>query len=82
MNLVITIRNAYILNINIYSIILASVMFTDLKNYKDLTKNFGSTKEGVTLLNTVFYHFDEVRKAYSGIERIKVNIFIFIYILC
>ncbi|KAJ3194396.1 hypothetical protein HK101_002794 [Irineochytrium annulatum] len=49
----------------------ASVMFADLKNYKEIAASLGSTREAVTLLNSVFHQMDEVRGMYKGLERIK-----------
>jgi class 3 adenylate cyclase len=50
---------------------LASVMFTDVKNYKSLITTLGSHADAVTLLNTLFHHMDELRKSYESLERIK-----------
>ncbi|KAJ3101354.1 hypothetical protein HDU97_001395 [Phlyctochytrium planicorne] len=49
----------------------ASVMFTDLKNYKQIQNNLGSTREAVSLLNAIFQQMDEIRLVYQGLERIK-----------
>ncbi|KAJ3330238.1 hypothetical protein HDU76_006134 [Blyttiomyces sp. JEL0837] len=49
----------------------ASIMFTDLKNYKEISESLGSKKDAVLLLNTIFHHMDQVRASYSGVERIK-----------
>ncbi|ORY43494.1 hypothetical protein BCR33DRAFT_766665 [Rhizoclosmatium globosum] len=49
---------------------LTSVMFADIKNYKDVSHTI-STRLGVNLLNTIFHHMDEVRNSFRNLERIK-----------
>ncbi|KAJ3211962.1 hypothetical protein HDU67_004155 [Dinochytrium kinnereticum] len=49
----------------------ASVMFTDLKNYKEIANSLGSTREAVSLLNAIFQQMDEIRIMYQGLERVK-----------
>ncbi|KAI9334082.1 adenylate and guanylate cyclase catalytic domain-containing protein [Obelidium mucronatum] len=49
---------------------LTSVMFTDIKNYKEVAQSI-STRHGVNLLNTIFHHMDNVRNEFKNLERIK-----------
>ncbi|KAJ1562331.1 hypothetical protein HK405_013403, partial [Cladochytrium tenue] len=50
----------------------ATIMFLDVKNYKDMAENLGSKRDSVILLNMIFLKIDEVIAKYPGIERIKV----------
>ncbi|KAJ3378557.1 hypothetical protein HDU84_007483 [Entophlyctis sp. JEL0112] len=49
---------------------MTSVMFTDIKNFKEIAHSI-STESGVSLLNTIFHHMDEVRTRFRNLERIK-----------
>ncbi|KAJ3038574.1 hypothetical protein HDV00_000504 [Rhizophlyctis rosea] len=49
----------------------ATVMFGDLKNFKEVAKHIGSTKEAVVLLNGIFQHMDKVIEEYSDLVKIK-----------
>ncbi|KAI8853450.1 hypothetical protein BC829DRAFT_429878 [Chytridium lagenaria] len=49
----------------------ASVMFTDLKNYKEIASTLGSTRETLSLLNIIFHQMDSIRLMYNGLERVK-----------
>ncbi|KAJ3071042.1 hypothetical protein HDU98_005893 [Podochytrium sp. JEL0797] len=51
---------------------LTSVMFTDIKNYKEVAHTI-STRTGCSLLNTIFHHMDEVRSNFKNLERIKAS---------
>ncbi|KAI8621490.1 hypothetical protein BC830DRAFT_1214717 [Chytriomyces sp. MP71] len=49
---------------------MTSVMFADIKNFKDLAHSI-SQKSAITLLNTIFHHMDEIRSGFRNLERIK-----------
>ncbi|KAI9103304.1 hypothetical protein DFS34DRAFT_646691 [Phlyctochytrium arcticum] len=49
----------------------ATVMFCDLKNFKEVTSTLGSTKEALTLLNGIFQHVDEAIEEFNDLSKIK-----------
>ncbi|KND00065.1 uncharacterized protein SPPG_04407 [Spizellomyces punctatus DAOM BR117] len=49
----------------------ASVMFCDLKNFKEVASTLGSTKDALALLNGIFQHVDEAIEDYSDVTKIK-----------
>ncbi|KAI8821973.1 uncharacterized protein EV422DRAFT_411261 [Fimicolochytrium jonesii] len=49
----------------------ATVMFGDLKNFKEVASTLGSTKEALTLLNGIFQYMDEAIEEYSDLTKIK-----------
>ncbi|KAJ3165769.1 Nitrogen permease regulator 2 [Geranomyces variabilis] len=49
----------------------ATVMFGDLKNFKEVASTLGSTKEALTLLNGIFQYMDEVIEEYEDLTKIK-----------
>ncbi|KAJ3019816.1 hypothetical protein HKX48_001743 [Thoreauomyces humboldtii] len=52
-------------------ILSATVMFGDLKNFKEVASTLGSTKEALTLLNGIFQYMDEVIEEYEDLTKIK-----------
>ncbi|KAJ3179110.1 hypothetical protein HDU87_003066 [Geranomyces variabilis] len=52
----------------------ATVMFGDLKNFKEVASTLGSTKEALTLLNGIFQYMDEVIEEYEDLTKIKVKL--------
>ncbi|KAJ3151861.1 Nitrogen permease regulator 2 [Geranomyces michiganensis] len=50
----------------------ATVMFGDLKNFKEVASTLGSTKEALTLLNGIFQYMDEVIEEYDDLTKIKM----------
>ncbi|TPX57202.1 hypothetical protein PhCBS80983_g03986 [Powellomyces hirtus] len=49
----------------------ATVMFGDLKNFKEVASTLGSTKEALTLLNGIFQYMDELIEEYDDLTKIK-----------
>ncbi|KAI9004684.1 hypothetical protein BC832DRAFT_615060 [Gaertneriomyces semiglobifer] len=49
----------------------ATVMFVDVRNFKEMTSTIGSTKDALTLLNGIFEYLDECVEQYPMITKIK-----------
>ncbi|KAI9337594.1 adenylate and guanylate cyclase catalytic domain-containing protein [Zopfochytrium polystomum] len=49
----------------------ATIMFMDLKNFKEISQTLDSKKDAITLLNMIFHKIDEVLSSFPGVERIK-----------
>ncbi|KAJ3186009.1 hypothetical protein HDU85_000923 [Gaertneriomyces sp. JEL0708] len=49
----------------------ATVMFVDVRNFKQIASSIGSTKDALTLLNGIFEYLDECVEQYPMITKIK-----------
>ncbi|RKO94475.1 nucleotide cyclase [Blyttiomyces helicus] len=49
----------------------ASVMFADMKNFKDVAKQLGSHQEAVSLMNGIFQQMDDMVEAAVDLVKIK-----------
>lgn len=52
---------------------IATVMFADIINFKDLVEDLRSMRDSIFLLNEVFTKLVEVMEMYTDIEKIKVR---------
>ncbi|KAL2913794.1 Adenylate cyclase type 9 [Polyrhizophydium stewartii] len=49
----------------------ATVMFGELKNFKDIAESVGSMKHTIVIINSLFEYIDESIGAYESLEKIK-----------
>lgn len=58
-----------------------TIMFVDIKNFKNLVKALGNMKDGIILMNEVFTRMGDLMDFFPSLEKIKVilNKFLMVY---